>query len=385
MRNLFVPRLVHVLFLTVVLGSCGCPTQQTNQNGNNPAGSGGGGSSSGPGQAVDAEPNNTFDQAQDVAFDDSGALHVTGRISSPSDVDVYALGPMSAGDTLIVDVGTTGNLDSDVAIFDEAGRIAFENDDRNLDLNQLSPFLNETIRETSSVYFLAIAASPLGDPNTTTGPYDISVQVARGGQAPATSGQIVVLDFTGGTITIPGDQTYTVGPFNSGDIAPAYAGLTAAVRQQAYATVVKDYTGLQLDVRVLPGSLLPPAGTFSRILFGGTNPGAFGISQDVDSYNANHADMSIVFTNMFTPSRFGRTLTATELGTAIGNVAAHELGHLLGLNHVDNIQDLMDTTGGPSTLLLNQQFLTSPLDSTIFPIGQQDGRMLLNEIIGTAP
>ena len=69
---------------------------------------------------------------------------------------------------------------------------------------------------------------------------------------------------------------------------------------------------------------------------------------------------------------------------AIGNVAAHEVGHLLGLNHVDNINDLMDTTGGPSTLLLNQSFMTSPLDATIFYIGVQDGPMLLQETLGPA-
>jgi hypothetical protein len=377
MKTSFALRLAWFFLLAAILGSWGCPTAQPNPNGGNPTAS----TINMAGQAVDTEPNDTFDQAQTVTFDDSGALHITGRISTSSDVDVYAVGPMTAGDRLIIDAGTTGNLDSDVAVFDEAGRLTFENDDRST--TNLNPFLNEVVRETSSTYFVAIAASGLADPNRTTGPYDMTIQVTRGGQVPPTAGQVVVLDFTGGTITVPGDQTYTVGPFDAGQIDPAYVGLTVPVEQQIYNTVTKDYTGLQLDVRVLPGSPVPAAGTFSRVLFGGTSADAFGISQDVDSYNANPSDMSIIFTQMFTPNRFGRALTAAQLGLAIGNVTSHEIGHLLGLNHVDNINDLMDTTGGPSTLLLNQMFMNSPLDPTIFPIGTQDGRMLLQETLGT--
>jgi hypothetical protein len=92
--------------------------------------------------------------------------------------------------------------------------------------------------------------------------------------------------------------------------------------------------------------------------------------------------MSIVFTGMFTPSRFGRVLSAIELGTAIGNIASHELGHLLGLNHVDNVHDVMDTSGDSTTLLGDMHFLNSPLDPMIAPIGTQDSMMLLLETLG---
>jgi hypothetical protein len=51
---------------------------------------------------------------------------------------------------------------------------------------------------------------------------------------------------------------------------------------------------------------------------------------------------------------------------------------------VANINDLMDTVGGSSTLLLDQEFMTSPLDDSIFYIGTQDGVLLLNQILGPA-
>ena len=84
---------------------------------------------------------------------------------------------------------------------------------------------------------------------------------------------------------------------------------------------------------------------------------------------------------MFTPSRFG-VLTANQLGTAIGNIASHELGHLLGLNHVDNIRDFMDTNGDTSSLLVQMGTDYSPLDSTVSPLGTQDDFLLLLETLG---
>jgi hypothetical protein len=88
---------------------------------------------------------------------------------------------------------------------------------------------------------------------------------------------------------------------------------------------------------------------------------------------------------VFTPALFGAVLTTEQLGTAIGNIASHELGHLLGLHHVADPTDIMDTTGAPPTLYADQAFLDSILFDAIFPIGTQDSWLLLLEIIGLAP
>jgi len=370
--------------LWAALAGCGCvpsgtvPTPSTDGNvGIDPA--------SYPTLRVAGEPNDTFTEPVDVVLDAQGRGTLSGLILTPDDVDVYALHGLQAGDRLIVDVAAHGSgLDAVAAVFDEAGRILFENDDRNVEALQLDPYINDVIRRDSTVYFLALSRAPLADEGA-IGSYEVLITVVFGGQVPAPLGQTVVLDFDGGTITMPSGKSYTVGPFDAGDIDPVYAGQTAAVRAQVAETVRENYEGLALDVRVIPDEALPVGVSYSCILFGGRDLGILGIAQQVDSYNRTTDDSAIVFTDMFTPSLFGRTLTVQQLGVAIGNVASHELGHLLGLNHVANVADLMDTTGGAETLLADQEFLNSPLDDTIFPIGMQDSWLLLLETLGWSP
>lgn len=336
-----------------------------------------------PNLRVAGEPNDDFSEPIDVIVGEDGRAELAGLIGDLEDVDVYAIDSLVIGDRLLVDVATPGsNLDSMVAVFDDQGRIAFENDDRDFELGQLDPFLNVTIRRDSAPYYLAIAKAPLGSDETGTGVYEILLNVVRGGAAAQPQTATVLLDFDGGSVDVPGTGTITVGPFDTSDIARVYTGMTVEVREAIVNTMRENYEGLALEILVAPGDTVPDGCTYSTLLFGGESVGAFGISQQIDPYNADRCDDAVVFTDMFTPSRFGRVLSSQELGIAIGNVAAHEMGHLLGLNHVADVDDLMDTTGGPSTFLADQDFLNSVLDDSIFPLGTQDAMLWLLETLG---
>jgi len=335
------------------------------------------------GKRISGEPNDTFDQALDLILSTEGIGNIHGYITR-GDVDVYNLGPMAPGDRIRVDLDGRGAFDAAIAIFDDRGRLFIENDDRDPDTQQLDPFVNEVVRHSGSTYYLAVAAAPLAAANTDTGIYTASIVVSRGEPVPPPRPQPVLLDFDGGIITIPGDQTYAVGPFDAADIDAAYAGQTVAVARSIIDNVRSNFDGLALVLYDTLDNKPPPGTTLSVVYFGGNSRTAFGISQAVDPYNHDPADSAIIFTETFSANTFGRLLTVDELGRAIGNIAAHEMGHLLGLNHVADPADLMDTVGGPSTFLVDQQFQESPLDSSIWPFGNQDGWLLLTEILGTA-
>ncbi len=335
-----------------------------------------------PSYRIQGEPNDNFNQSLDVIFDQTGRADLQGQIDNLDDIDVFSLGELSAGDRIIIDVGTPGNsMDPAIAVFDIEARLAFENDDRNYELRQYDPFINQVVRRDSEIYYLAIFKAPL-DTTDVLGTYEIQVTRVLGGQVPQTYAQTVVLDCDGGSISIPGLDTFVADPFDTGDIDPAYIGMTEATKQQIEKTVLENFEGLALNVHMTPDDALPQSEPYSTVLFGGENPGTFGLSENIDAFNADPSDEAIVFTSMFTPRRFGRELTAEELGLAIGNIASHELGHLLGLNHVADVYDVMDTVGAPNTFLFDQEFKTSQLDETISPLGLQDSFLLLLETLG---
>lgn len=333
-----------------------------------------------PGMLPSGQPiGNSFATAPLLTLDAAGLASFTSSITG-NKVDVVDLGAMSPGDRIIVTVAATGGsgLDPVAALFDVNEELFALNDDVDFHQGRVDSAIDEIVTQATPRMFFAIAKFPLGNAE---GAYRATVEVRRGEPIPGLTGQKLLLNFAGGTVTIPSEGTITVGVFDAANVNAAYAGQTAFIKTVIVNTVRDRFAGTGLQI-VTSDDVPPPdpAECLSTMFFGQFSQTKFGVSQSVDQSNRDRCDDGIVFTDAF-DKPFAQQPSAEGIGVAIGNVAAHEAGHLLGLNHVADVTDLMDTTGTASTLLARQIFKTSPLAASIFPIGRQNGPLMLNRVV----
>ncbi len=331
-----------------------------------------------PNVKVPSEPiGSDFETATPLEFDADGNGAIAGTIDSDLP-DVYDLGTFSPGDRIVVTIEPTAGslLDPTAAIFDVDGELFALNDDEDLAAGVLRSHIDEVVWIASSHYYLAVSKFFLGN---NSGTYRGTILVERGGSVSVPLAQYLLLNFAGGMVTIPSEGPLDLAPFDAADVADAYAGKTDQIKAQIVETVRQSFqdTGLLI---ITSDDRLPGPCTFSTIHFGGFSATKFGVAESVDQSNRNSCDDGIIFTDDF-DKPFASQPSVTGVGVAIGNVAAHEAGHLLGLSHVADIMALMDDTGTASTLLANQVFKTAPLSPTVFPIGKQNAPVLLERVV----
>ncbi len=331
------------------------------------------------------EPNDDFDESLLAVFDTRGRARLQGVIATADDVDVFDLGPLRAGDRIIVDLDTGGlrsRLDSMVGLFDANLNLFADNDDTALSLDS---FIDEIVRHDSEVYYLVVSRSAFSDSSGRSGAYRVDVEVISGHDVPPPRGQTVFLDFEGGRVDADNLGLAVVPPFDGGAINQRYEGETDIIKSSIVRTFAENFAGVNVTVTTSDDAELPEP-PFTTVMFGGFSPpglDAFAVSERVDQFNRDAEEVAIIFTETFVPYVFSRPPTSDELGVAIGNIAAHEVGHLLGLNHVEDETALMDAVSPADAFLLDQEFRRAPLFAPeLFPIGFQDALLLLSEIVG---
>ncbi len=338
-----------------------------------------GGSTSAAGES---EPNDTFVQAHKPIFDNGATARLTGSIDHRDDLDVFDLGAAAVGQRIVVDVGGTDQgLDASVALFDENFKLVMDNDDEDLQAALLDPFFEHVIRHGGDSCFLVVGRSAFAGFSPESGAYEVRIRIEPGADVPAPKSQTLYLNFDGGEVEPDNMLVKEVRPFEAALIDQVYSGQDQVIKQVIVETMLENYEGFDVVI-ITDLDQLPAEGRYSTVMFGSRSLRAFGISESVDHYNGDAGDLAIVFTESFDPQQFESTPSAEELGVAIGNIAAHEAGHLLGLNHVDDPTALMDAVSPADTFLEDQDFKTSPLSQDIMPIGYQDAPLLLSETVG---
>lgn len=345
-----------------------------------PAGTDGGTAGAG-GAVVDSGENGKFDTAQKVTLPDDGPAEITGRITRSSDVDVFRLESLAAGDQVTIDVQAADRgLDLVVALFDADESIHAFNDDRVSDGSNLNPLISVVIRGAAGDYFLGIAPYPVSGG---TGDYSVRISVQRGVGVPQAEPQVVYFDWRGGNdVTIRNVGTFDLPVLDAATLGSSFAGQTQVLKDQVLNFVAERYAAFNVAF-ISSDTALPPAGEHTTIFFGGQSDRAFAISEQIDSLNIDQSDNAIVFTDSFRGA-FSTIPTIAQMATAIGNTTAHEIGHLLGLVHTKSCTELMDTTCGNDSILIAQVFGTAPLDASVFPIGVQDAVELIGWAVGFA-
>ncbi len=329
------------------------------------------------------EPNNTFALAITTVITADGSAKLLGTVSRRGDLDVFRIGPMTAGDQIIVDATTpSSNLDVAFSIFDGQQRLTFANDDRtSSDFDALG---NWTARHDSDSYYLVLSNSAFASPGEETGTYTVDIQFTRGGSVPMPAPQTLVLNFEGATIDSPALGMGTINPFDAALIDQIYSGQTDIMRTLIREAIQQNYERFNVTVIDSTNPNAPPANTTSTLFLGGFNAQSFGVSEQVDLYNVDFCDDALIFTESFQVASFSFVPTVAEMAIAIGNVAAHESGHLLGLNHVDNDLAIMDDRSVVDAFVEDQEFIEAKLSTDIMPIGTQDAALLLAETVGLA-
>ena len=135
------------------------------------------------------------------------------------------------------------------------------------------------------------------------------------------SDQAVYLDFRGGTGYVSW-SVYNLGEGWSGD------------HEFIQAALAEDYPSMGFH-------LAPPAIPFSTLYFGGTATPSLGRATQ-DHGNLDPSDTAVIFTGNY--YYYFPMLDEAEITQMIANTAAHELGHLIGLVHTDDPNDVMAGT-----------------------------------------
>lgn len=341
------------------------------------------------------EPNDLTLEATELVLDFSGTVVVSG-IMVPNDTDCFAVGPLMAGDQILVAFQTAAGsgLNLSCAIFDQAEQLFVIDDPLDTVESPTNPSINLGIRHDSDRYFVCVRQSSRVR-QLALGEYTMRVTVFFGTAQIQPRQQTLFLNFNGSLdadIDIPNVGPFTLPAFDASQLNPSFVGLSDQLKDLIQGVIEERFA--QFDLRILNSDdhARPTNQDFAIVHFGGNSTISQGASQLVDTYNAWMDDQAIVFTDNWVSNFYSDVpgFNLMDAAVTIGQVACLQIGKLLGLVDVNNPSDTMDfladgVPASPSTFQRERTLQSSILDGDIWPFGFQNGPQLVEEMLGQAP
>ena len=305
---------------------------------------------------------------------DHEANVLIGRLGDAGSYDLYEFGPSPAGDRWSI---TNRNLLTGaafvLAVFDE-----------NMDLLARSgsgpdPSLTVVLRHDCAAVYVGVVAKAGG----ASGAYFFHVSRSHGNQVPVPQAQLVWLDFGGASgLNINRYGSLSFGAFSGSMIGERFADATDELKQLIVDTLLRNFADYNITVMTSDTTALPSE-PYTTVYFGGRGDAQLGVADNVDAYNGNPQQNAVVFVEALADYE-GVPLTVAQVGTMLGNIASHELGHLLGLHHVRGGENVMSRADANTIwdMAGPQQFDHADLDQQIFPVGRLHVPRLLEETVG---
>jgi len=305
-----------------------------------------------PGLGAAALGYNDGNNALLIPLDVQSGITVIDQIFPFGDFDGYDLGPFKAGDRVRISFAGGLLLRASAMLVDGDRRVILDGLDGNSpDLTEIEHVLAQDVQSLRLYVgpgherWLPVEILPI----PTDGFYAVTIEKTGVNiPVPQPRPQVVVLDFNGGVDARFFGRPVTFAPFSAADYNPGLAGKEAEIIAVALDRVRQIYDPYALDVRIDDGSEFN--GPVSRVYV--TAPDFFKVFEGqfaagqvryIDFGNRDRGDVAIVST---APTA---TTDPARLGGRLGRLAAHEIGHLLGLVHQS--EGLMGPSGGSDELL----------------------------------